>query len=176
MKQTKQPIIHLVIFAIFLAMGMVMFYLTQEQLRLTGLALASADQLATSQTNLADLSVQLPVYTRQALIWQAALPANEKEVAGFAARIEQLARDNNLTIALTLDDFPGPVDVSGRYIAGVGTAINLEGGYADVTDFLFNLSRLPYFFKIDKLTLTKPDTGVGVKVIINGSLMMNLPV
>lgn len=176
MIKTKQPIVHLFIFAIFLVAGLVMFIYTQKQLRLISTARAEVDQLAESQKRLTELATLLPTYSLSGRTWQMTLPENEKEVAGFAASIEAAAKGNGLTIGIGFDDFPGPVDVSGHYIAGVGAEITLTGSYSGVSAFLTRLASLPYYFKIDKMTLTKPENKVGVKAILNGSLMMNLPI
>lgn len=174
MDKTKQPIIHLTFFVIFLAAAMVVFYLTQNQIRKASLARAELAQLTESRGRLNELTTLLPRYELLERSWLSTLPQNEKEVAAFAGRLEQLARANGLLLELSFDDFPGPVDVSGHYIAGVGAQITLLGSYAGITNFLTGLADLPYHFKLDKMTLTKPDSRPGLKAEFNGSLMMNL--
>jgi|CXWL01.1.fsa_nt_gi Tfp pilus assembly protein PilO len=176
MNKTKQPIIHLIFFVIFLMTAMVVFYLTQNQIRKTSLARAELVQLTESRGRLTELATLLPSYGVLERNWLSTLPQNEKEVAAFAGSLEQLAKVNGLFLELSFDDFPGPVDVSGHYIAGVGAQITLIGNYAGVTNFLSSLTDLPYYFKVDKMTLTKPDNRPGLKAQFNGSLMMNLAI
>lgn len=176
MSKTKQPIIHLTFFVIFLAAAMLVFYLTQNQVRKASLARAELVQLTESRGRLNELTTLLPRYELLERNWLSTLPQNEKEVAAFAEGLEQLAKASGLILELSFDDFPGPVDVSGHYIAGVGAQITLVGSYAGVTSFLASLSDLPYYFKVDKMTLTKPDSRPGLKAQFNGSLMMNLSI
>lgn len=176
MNKTKQPIIHLTFFVIFLVAAMVVFYLTQNQIRKASLAMSELAQLTESRGRLNELTTLLPRYELLERSWLSTLPQNEKEVAAFAGSLEQLAKANGLVLELSFDDFPGPVDVSGHYIAGVGAEITIVGSYAGVTNFLANLTDLPYYFKVDKMTLTKPDSRPGLKAQLNGSLMMNLAI
>ena len=176
MNKTKHPVIHLIVFVIFLAAAMVVFYYSQNEVRLASLAQAEVNQLSESRARLIELATLLPRYSSRAKSWLATLPQNEKEVAAFAGSLEQLAEANSLVLTLAFDDFPGPIDVSGHYIAGVGAEIALEGSYAGISIFLANLTDLPYYFKVDRMTLTKPDSRPGVKALINGSLMMNLAI
>lgn len=164
---------HIFIFGIFLAAALFMFYLTQRQLSSLALTQAKVNNLTDNQVKLVDLESSLPTYSVLGISWLSTLPANEKDVASFASQIEGLARASNLTIVLSFDDFPGPVDVLGHYITGLGSEITLQGSFAGVTNFLSGLSGLPYFFKIDKMTLTKPETKIGVKAVFFGALMMN---
>lgn len=176
MNKTKQPVIQLTVFAILLTATVVMFYFTQNQIRLASLVQAEVNQLSESRARLTELATLLPRYSLREKTWLSALPQNEKEVAAFAESLEQLAKANSLILTLGFDDFPGPVDVSGHYIAGVGAQISLEGSYAGISTFLANLANRPYYFKVDRMTLTKPDGRPGVKALIDGSLMMNLAI
>lgn len=176
MSKTKQPIIHLTVFVIFLTTVMTIFYLTQNQIRKTSLARAELAQLTESRGRLNELATLLPRYELLERNWLSTLPQNEKEVAAFAGSLEQLAKSNGLVLELSFDDFPGSVDVSGHYIAGVGAEITLVGSYAGMTNFLASLTDLPYYFKMDKMTLTKPDNRPGLKAQFDGSLMMNLAI
>ncbi|OGD72387.1 hypothetical protein A3A84_01960 [Candidatus Collierbacteria bacterium RIFCSPLOWO2_01_FULL_50_23] len=173
MKQTDQPVVHIIILGFFLAGALLLFYLTQRQLMLFSKTQARVDNLRNNQIKLDNLDSNLPTYSVLGNSWLRTLPANEKDVAAFATAVEGLAKAQNLTIALGFDDFPGPVDVLGHYIAGLGSEITLEGNYAGVTSFLAGLSNLPYFFKIDKMTVMKPETKVGVRAVFIGALMMN---
>ncbi len=176
MKQTKQPLVHIFILGIFLAVALFMFYLTQRRLMALSQTQARVNNLSNNQAKLSDLESNLPTFSVLGNSWLQTLPANEKDVAAFATQIESLAKTQNLTIILGFDDFPGPVDVLGHYIAGLGAQITLEGSFAGISNFLSNLSSLPYFFKIDKMTLTKPETKIGVKAVLNGALMMNFKI
>lgn len=176
MKKNTLPIVQITILTIVLAAAILMFYLTQAKLLAVSRAQARVNDLTENQRKLEELKTSLPSFSGLAGSWRNILPANEKEVALFAGQIEQLAKTSNLTIALGLDDFPGPVDISGHYIAGLGVEVTLEGSFTGIINFLSGLNNLPYFFKIDKITLTKPETKVGVKAVINGALMMNLAI
>lgn len=176
MKKTAQPVIHIVLFVISLIISLVMFYVTQRQVAAVSKAQAIVDDLATNQSKVEILSNSLPDYKLMAENWARTLPVNEKDVATFASNIEQIAKSLNLSFSLNFDDFPGPVDVSGHYVAGLGAEITLEGSFSSVANFVTRLSDSPYFFKIDKITITKPETKNGVKTVLNGALMMNLKI
>ncbi len=176
MKETKQPVLHIIIFGLLLVAALFLFYLTQHQLTALSQAQAKANSLSENQSRLATLESSLPVNSILASTWLRTLPTNEKDVAAFATQIEGLAKAQSLTIDIRFDDFPGPVDISGHYIAGLGAEVTLMGSFTGVTNFLSNLSGLPYFFKIDKMTLTKPEAKSGVKAVFDGYLMMNLKI
>ncbi len=176
MIKTKQPIVQLGVLSLLLIIGAVVFYYTQNQIRREGLARTDVDQLTTSRQRLTELESLLPRYSLQEKSWLSTLPQDEEGVAEFARSLEQLARTNALVLAISFDDFPGPIDVSGHYIAGVGAEITLEGSYTGVSNFLAGLAELPYYFKVDKVTLTKPSKQPGIKAQIDGSLMMNIEI
>ncbi len=176
MKETRQPILHIIVFAIFILVASVMFYLTQRQLITLGRVRAKVKGLSESQGRLVELESSLPAYSALGGSWQKTLPTNAKDVAAFAGQIEGLAKTSNLTITINFDDFPGPVDILGHYVSGLGAEITLVGSFSGVTNFLSSLSGFPYFFKIDKMTITKPETKVGVKAVFNGVLMMNIKI
>lgn len=174
MKRNTLPVLHLILLLLLIGFAGFLFYVTARQLELTNRFQAEVDQIVANQSRLSDLAVSLPSLTGETGAWSKTLPVTEKDVAAFAVQIEQLAKTQGLVSSLDLEDFPGPIDVSGRYLTGLGVDITLEGSYQGVTNFVFALGNLPYFYKIDKLTLTKQETRLGVKAILNGALIMNL--
>lgn len=174
MKRTSLPTIHLILLLLVLAVSGILFYLTQRQMSSVNRLQAEVNLISQSRNKLADLSENLPVVLTEAGAWRQTLPENEEDVARFATEIEQMAKAQGLVFALDFDDFPGPIDVGGKYIDGLGADVTLEGSYQGVTNFLTRLSGLPYFFKVDKLALSTHESGTGVKAVINGALMMDL--
>lgn len=120
------------------------------------------------------LSAVLPDLTTEMADYLKTLPLNEAEVADFAAFVEKTARDLSLVITFHFDDFPKPLNVSGQNIFGLGSDMVVEGSFSGLTTFLSNLSAARYFFKIDKLTVIKHESKIGVKASISGALMMNI--
>ncbi len=174
MKRTQPPIIYIAILIGLLVACGLLFYLAASQITLANKTEAAVKLLAQNQAKLVELSDSLPQLAGIARSWSGSLPANESEVAIFASRIEQIANSQKLVFSLNFDDFPGPVEVNGVNIIGLGASITLEGSFTAISNFLTALSDLPYFFKTDRLTLTKRDSGPGVKTIINGALMLNI--
>ncbi|MBI1871850.1 hypothetical protein HYS10_00330 [Candidatus Collierbacteria bacterium] len=174
MKRTSMPTIHLILLILVLAVSGALFYLTQRQMSSVNRLQAEVNLISQSRDKLTDLSENLPTILSEADIWQRTLPRNEEDVAKFATQIEQMAKTQDLIFALDFDDFPGPIDIGGKYIDGLGANVTLEGNYQGVTNFLTRLSGLPYFFKVDKLALSAHESGSGVKAVINGALMMDL--
>ncbi len=174
MKQTTQPTINLVVLFILTIAAGVLFYFTQQQQAKVRLLTAEVSQLENNRQKLDSLRQEVPSLSLETRSWLDALPRDETAIARFAAELERIAREQRLTIVLDFDDFPGPIDVSGKYIDGLGSQISLEGTFQGVTNFLGQLSAIPYYYKIDKITLTKPDSQPGVKAVINGAIMMSL--
>lgn len=170
----RSPFIHLFLLSLLLISAGVLFYQIDKNLSEVESLQIEVDQQMSNVSKLADLKTQLPLFSREVNIYRKTLPASEVEVADFAATVEKMARSLGLSIVYHFDDFTESVDVSGQNIYGLGSEIVLEGSFQSLTTFLESLSELPYFFKIDKLTVTKHETKPGVKVSINGFLMMNI--
>ena len=174
MKQTNQPVINLILLFILTIAAGVLFFVTQQQQATVRLLSAEVGQLDINRQRLIDVSDSLPSLSLETRNWLKTLPGNEMDIAAFAGELERIARRELLTFDLNLDDFPGPVDVSGRYIDGLGSQITLIGSFSGVTAFIAELTDIPYFFKVDKIAITKTDSQPGVKTVINGAIMMNL--
>lgn len=174
MKRNTTPTLHLLLLMVAAIVSGVAFFVAQRQISIDNRLQAEAELLRRNREKISGLANSLPQLNADMIRWGKTLPGNEAEVATFAAQIERAAGNQNLTFELNLDDFPGPVDVNGHYIDGLGAGITVDGSYQGVTGFVSNLSALPYYFKIDKITITKNDTKPGVKAVINGSLMMDL--
>ena len=176
MKNKKLPIIQAFVFLTLLIVAGLLYYLLQGQLRDTNLVQAEINYLTDNREKLSLLSENLPGVIDETNIWVEALPANEEDVAGFAALIESSAKEKGLTISLDFDDFPKPVDIGGKMVPGLGLVITLEGSLDGVRRFMAELSRSNYFYKTDKITILKHETKDGVKAAFSGSLMMNLSI
>lgn len=174
MNKNSTPTIHVLFLILAIIVTGSVFFIAQRQISLDNRLQAEAELLRRNREKLGELANILPSFNADMKRWADTLPGNEAEVATFAAQIERLAGNQNLTFELNLDDFPGPVDVNGHYVDGLGAGITVDGAYQGVTNFLTNMSALPYYFKIEKLTITKNETKPGVKAIINGALMMDL--
>lgn len=172
MKQ-RLPIIHLAIL-LFLALGAgAMYYQTEKKILSNNTLQKEVDQQAENVARLNELATSLPALSSETARYLRALPADESEVANFASTVEQKAREAGLLITFHFDDFPKNVSVSGQNILGLGTDIILEGTFQGLTVFLSRLSSLPYFFKVDKMTILQHETKTGIKASIDGSLMMS---
>lgn len=168
----QRPYIHLLILTLLLVLGGYLFFITQNQLKVTNRLQAEVDQLVSQQDKLLSLNVELPSLQPTIATWLASLPSTEDEVAVFAQEVERLAALHGQTVLIDFEDFPAPVDVGGRYIDGLGTDISLEGSFQGLTNFVTDLSRLQYFYKINRLTVTQHETRNGIKATLTGFLMM----
>lgn len=131
------------------------------------------DQLTLDAARFDEQSALYAAYASRYADWSRLLPVTEGEVAIVAATLEQLAASHSLTILLNFDDFPGAVETSGKLHWGLGLDLNLDGAYQNLVAFTAELSKLPYFYRIDKLILTQQETGNGVKANFQGVLFMN---
>lgn len=152
----------------------VMFYRLEKGFTETNRLQIEVDRQEVNIEKLLSLSNQLPTFSGETVTYLKTLPSTETDVANFASIVEQNARDSGLTISNHFDDFPKQVDVSGKNISGLGMEITVEGSFQSLTLFLTRLSSLPYYFKIDKVTILKHEINPGVKSVINGFLMMNI--
>lgn len=127
----------------------------------------NVNRLTMLESTLPTLAVETKTYLKT-------LPSTESEVATFAAILESMARQENLSIVFHFDDFVKPVEISSQKMNGLGIGIDLNGAFDSLTKFVDKLSSLPYFFKIDKMTITKNENKSGMKAVLNGFLMMNI--
>lgn len=172
--KSQSPALHLVVTILLLLVLGGLFYVTERTILQVNMLEVEVNQQEANTERLQDLRSSLPGLTPQIENFLNTLPSNEQDVAEFAAVLEQEARSVGLVITFQFEDFPEPVDVSGQNIVGLGSEITLEGSFQGVTTFMSRLSALPYFFKVDKLTVLNHETKSGVKAIVAGSLMMNI--
>lgn len=170
----KLPIYHLTFLFILAIVAGWLFFQTEKNMSEVEKLQIEVNQQMVNVDKLAELKTQLPTFTREIGIYRKTLPSTEAEVADFAATVEQMARGLGLQITYHFDDFTELVEVSGQNIYGLGSEIVLEGSFQSLTDFMARLSGLPYFFKVDKLTISKQETKPGIKVSVDGFLMMNI--
>lgn len=152
----------------------VLFFAAEKKITEVDKLQMEVEQQAENIEKLAILSSTLPQLTGEMNKFLETLPATEGDVAEFATSVEGIARGLGLTIAYRFDDFPKKVDVAGQNIYGLGSEISLEGSFQGLINFLSGLSNFPNFFKIDKITLLKHETKPGLKITINGFLIMNV--
>lgn len=174
MKPAQLPIINLVVLLLLLIVGGVAMFETIGQLKVTNLAQARVNSLNQGVDRLSSLTNALPEIKPTVDSWQEALPSDEQDVALFAANVESIADVNNMVVSLNFADFPVISVVSGQKFDGLSTDILLEGSYQGLIGFIRGMSAAPYFYKIDKLAINKNQSKSGLKVTINGTLMMNL--
>ncbi len=170
---TKPPTTRLSILFILVVLCGVGFYYVENKIKTTNNLLSEIDYISNSHTQLEDLKLSIPTLTEDINNWKNTLPSTEDEVAIFATRVEQIAKGQGIITAIDFDDFPGPITVLGHEVNGLGADITLDGSYRGLTNFMSEISTLPYFYKVDKLTITKHETKLGVKTTINGVLITN---
>lgn len=172
--KSKLPYLHIIILFLLLVGIGVLFYLTEKKIVEVNQLQIEVGRQSSNTSRLADLKEILPTLSEETKVYLRTLPSDEADVANVASTMEQIARSLGLIISFHFDDFTKQVDVSGQNIYGLGSEIVLEGSFQGLTVFLSRLSGLPYFFKIDKLTIVKHESKPGMKAVLNGFLMMNL--
>lgn len=172
--KTKLPLLHL-FWLFLLTIGVVVFFFqTKFNIETAAKLQVEVNNQTANDKKLSDLAALMPTLSKETISYLKTLPTNEVEVANFATQVELIAKEQGLLIAFNFEDFPRQIEVSGKNAFGLGTEISLEGSFQNLTVFLTRISSLPYFFKIDKMTILKNETKLGVKAIIDGSLIMNL--
>lgn len=172
--ETKPPYLHLLILFLILCLVGFLFLRTEKKIEEINLLLNEVNLQSENVNKLAVLASTLPTLSDETKVYLKTLPATESEVATFAAVLESMAREDNLSIVFHFDDFVKPVEVSSQKMNGLGIGVDLNGGFEPLTEFVKKLSSLPYFFKIDKMTITKNENRSGMKAVLNGYLMMNI--
>ncbi len=170
----KQPALHIVLLLLVLSLVGIMFYRTEKSFVEINKLQIEVGRQEENIAKLAELSTTLPTLSSELSTYMKTLPSSETDVADFALLVEQNAKSLGLVISNHFEDFPRPIDVLGKNITGLGMEITVDGTYQGLTSFFARISALPYFFKIDKITILKHETKTGIKAIINGSLMMNI--
>lgn len=172
--KTKPPYLHLAILFLILTIVGFLFLKTEKKIEEINSLLNEVNLQSENVNKLSVLESTLPTLADETKIYLKTLPATESEVATFAATLETMAREENLSIVFHFDDFVKPVEISSQKMSGLGIGIDLNGGFDSLTKFVEKLSSLPYFFKIDKMTITKNENKSGMKAVLNGYLMMNV--
>jgi Tfp pilus assembly protein PilO len=174
MKLSQSTSILLVILTAITLVGVGLAFATVRLNAQVGLLQKDVDQQTVDQTRYFELADQYAAFADSYQNWARLLPASEAEVAVFAAIVEQQAKTRNLTLNLHFEDFPELVDTQGKYLAGLKLTVSLEGSYQDSTAFINDLTKLPYFFRVDKLILTQDEIKKGIKTTLQGYLFMNV--
>jgi len=172
--KSKQPLIHLLLLFIIVLVSGLYSVKTVRDIESVNKLKQEVSRLEINIVKLADLSNEVPPLSDETLRYANTLPANENEVANFTGVVERFAQESDLTILNHFDDFPKQVDVIGKNMFGLGMEITLEGSFQGVNGFFSKLSTMQYFFKADKITLLKNEVNSGIKVIVNGSLIMGV--
>ncbi len=167
---SKTPLIPAVIFAS--AFFAILWYLNTKELKTVTDLQQQINALQADEAKYNDDLTQYSSFQTLLTTWEQSLPKNETQVAVFASSVENLAKSQTLALTLDFEDFPGQVDIGGRYATGIGLEMNLQGSYQNLTAFIHKLNALPYFFKIDKLILTQEELKPGVKATLTGTLIM----
>lgn len=79
------------------------------------------------------------------------LPSEYYEISFFFVQLEQLAQSNNLSIEISIE--PNRKVESAAYDT-VAFALNLQGSYSNVTNFLAQLTKLAYHTQVDYLNMS----------------------
>lgn len=161
----------MILIGLMIATGYI-FYLYYD-LRITANKLqVETGSISTNRTNLRNLSLLLPRLSPEMKEWSKSLPASEEEVALFASFLDRVAKEQNVVMDIHFGDFPTVSDISGKKMQTLPLDITIEGSYQGIIQFIGQISTSKYFYKIDKLSLTKPDLKPSVKTIIVGWLIM----
>lgn len=166
----QSPILYLVLLALAI-ITLLWFLNTQKQKSINSLE-QQIQVLRADEDRYNEDTLQYQNFQTLLNTWEKTLPKSEEEVAVFATAIESLAKSHSLVLNLDFEDFPGQVDIGGRYATGIGLDISLDGSYQNITTFLHRLDELTYFFKIDKLIITQQELKTGVKASLSGVLVM----
>jgi Tfp pilus assembly protein PilO len=151
----------------------VLFVSTENKIKSVNKLLIEAEQHSTNLVKLDELRSTLPSMKGEITTYQKTLPSTESEVAVFAATLEKIAKESGMTIVFHMDDFTKIVEVSSQKINGLGIQLDLVGNFAGLVSFQTKLSELPFFFKIDKISVTKNENRPGLKAVFVGYLMMS---
>lgn len=172
--KTKPPFIHLFILFVFIVGNLILFYLTDKKLLLRNKLTLEISQQTDNINRLNELETSLPTLAKEMQILSKTLPTTEVDIANFASAVERIARESGLISVFHFDDFAQSVAISKQNVPGLGIAIDLNGNFQGVIGFLSKLSRLLYFYKIDKITITKNENKPGIKAVLNGFLITNI--
>ena|SRR3989344_4281247 len=100
------------------------------------------------------------------------LAPGEEGVAAAAAGMETAADEHQVSLILTLDDFPEKVDIGGSYQPGLGVKAELEGSYQGILAWTGAIERLPYLINWTDMELGQSRQVGQVKAEFNGTLFL----
>lgn len=96
----------------------------------------------------------------------------EEGVAEAAAGMETAAKAHQVSLTLTLADFPEKVDVGGSYQSGLGIKAEIEGSYQGILAWELAVERLPYLINWTDMELGQSRQVGKVKAEFNGNLFL----
>src|SRR5687767_1311669 len=158
-----------ILFLLTIILGVVFYFTHQKYSSLVRLE-RETNQLNQDLIRLEDANTSYSSYSSLTQDWSRTLPANETEVAAFAAQVEQQARSHSLVVELNFEDFIKQIDIQSPF-NGLGLDISLTGSYQNLLNFLSSLESLPYFYRINKITITQNELTTGVKATLSGALI-----
>ncbi len=173
MKQDKLFNLLCIFLTILVIIVSYLYYQLHQQLIKNINLQGDVNQISINQAKLTDLTTTVPTLNSKVQDWKKTIPSSEREVAQFAALLEQFANDQKLNIDIHFEDFPATTKISEVDMSTLALTVILEGSFQGVTQFIHSISNSSYFFKIDKLSLTNLLIRPGVKATVNGLLIVN---
>ena len=102
-------------------------------------------------------------------------PDTEENVAKVAQKLETIAKDSQVEIKLTFDDFPKAVDIGGRYQEGLGTTVELKGSYQGMLKWIREVQQLPYFIRFSEIKVGTLEEKPGTRSELKGIIFLRNP-
>ena len=101
-------------------------------------------------------------YANDIQIVKTTLPSQYYEVSYFTTQLERLAQNNNLALEVGIDK--SKKEEKGSY-SSITYALDIKGNYPSVSEFLKQMSKLPYHTSVNKIQILNGEEGLTTKVI-----------
>lgn len=89
------------------------------------------------------------------------LPSEYYEISFFTKQLEKLAENSNLTTQIAIDEEKKKEKDT---YSSIGYSLNVTGNYISISDFLSQISKLPYHTSVDNLEISSGAEGTIAKV------------
>ncbi len=147
--QTKFKLILISFFASFFAIVFSFYFLHEIVIKVRDSKIKIAE--VKRDTALLDkISQEKKQYSNDIQKITSTLPSEYYEVSFFTTQLEQLAQNNNLILEINIDK--SKKEEKGSF-SSIEYALDIEGSYPSISEFLSQISKLSYHTSIDQLKI-----------------------
>lgn len=159
--QTKYKLIVISLLSSFIAIGFGLYFLNKVASDVRGSKIKIAE-INRDVDLLEKITKEEKQYEVDIQKVKSTLPSEYYEVSFFTTQLERLAQNNNLALNININKDKKKEKDS---YESVTYSLEINGKYSSVSDFLSQMSKLPYHTSVDRLEIESGEGGPVTEVI-----------